>query len=272
MGEQKKVGSKTTTKVNSKMVFGQSAEVLLAYLGVVWMERLASWALAVFFEVDPVLHFRGLQTGQEGWTGDAVFGVYLLPPVLLALFGVTVIETWKWWMKWEALPRSLVFWVGALASSRALLGGAVGAFSSSELGYVYTWAFVPKAAQYVLATLSFGAFALFLTRIRLPFLAMSPFKRGVKDDYLRNRYTWSAFTVPALVPLAFSGFITLEFGKYNELYFGLLWAILGLILLRLNDLSTPQYHFIRRFHQKLGWKTTTWLLASVGAVLSIWYR
>lgn len=260
---------KTTTKVNTKMVVGQSGEVLLAYFLVVWSERILSYLFALFYDVDPELHFRVLYTGQEGWTGDAVFGVYLLPPVILAFTGIAVVESWKWWMKWKFLPHSFVFWMGALASSRALLGGAVGAFSSAELGYVYTWAFVPKAVQYALSGTLFGIYLLFLTRIRLALLAMSPFKNGIKNDYLRTRYTWTGFTVPLLAPFAFSVLLALLFGNYNETYFTGLWVVLGFIMLRMNNLSSPQYHFIRRYHQKLGMKWGIWAGVALAMATSV---
>ncbi len=252
---------KTTTKVNTKMVVGQTGEVLLAYFLVLWSERVLSFLLALFYGLDPELHFRVLYTGQEGWTGDAVFGVYLLPPVFFAFVGVAIIETWKLWMKWRFLPHSFIFWLGSFASSRVLLGGAVGAFSSAEIGYVYTWAFLPKPVQYGLAAILFGLFALFLTRIRLAFLAMSPFKNGIKNDYLRTRYTWTGFTLPLLAPFVFSGLMAMTFGNYNETYFTGLWVVLGFIMFRMNNLTSPQYHFIRRYHQKLGMKWGIWALA-----------
>lgn len=64
--------------------------------------------------------------------------------MILAFTGIAVVESWKWWMIWKFIPHSFVFWMGALASSRALLGGVVGAFSSAELELDSTWVFVPK--------------------------------------------------------------------------------------------------------------------------------
>ena len=272
MIEQNPTPSKKVDKLNSKMVVGQSAEVLLAYFLVLWTERLVSYAFAVFFQVDPILRFTGLSTGSEGWTGDAVFGVYLLPPLLITLVGITILETWKTWMEWKWVPRSLIFWLAAFASSRLLLGGAVGAFSSSELGYVYTWAFIPRAAQVALAGVFVGLYALYVFHFRMTFLALSPYKKGVKSDHLRIRYTWTAMTLPLALPLVFSAVTVLFQGFYNELYFSLLWAVIGFLMLWMNDISTPEYHYVRRYHQKVGFKKAYWL-AVVGIIgLSYFFK
>jgi hypothetical protein len=262
--------SKRVGKVNTKMVVGQSAEVLLAYLFVLWTERLMSFAFAVFYQVDPVFHLVGLATGAEGWTGDAVFGVYLLPPLLIALVGITVLETWKIWMAWKWIPRSLVFWIAAFASSRLLLGGIVGAFSSAELGYVYTWAFIPRVVQVALALVLLGLYLLYMAHYRMSFLALNPYKKGVKSDHLRIRYTWLAMTLPLLGPFALLAGTYLVRGFSNELYFTGLWAAIGFFMLWLNDQSSPQYHYVRRYRQKVAFKISAWMGVMFLLAVALW--
>lgn len=48
---------KTTTKVNTKLVVGQSGKVHLAYFLVVWYERIRLFFLALIYSIDPKLHF-----------------------------------------------------------------------------------------------------------------------------------------------------------------------------------------------------------------------
>jgi hypothetical protein len=264
--------SKKVDKVNTKMVAGQSAEVLLAYLIVLWAERLMSFAFAVFYKVSPSFHLIGLETGAEGWTGDAVFGVYLLPPLLIALLGVATMETWKVWMGWNWIPRSLGFWLAAIAASRLLLSAVIGAFSAAELGYVYTWAFIPRAAQMAIAAVSFGLFLLYAHHFRMVFLALNPYKKGVKSDHLRIRYTWTAMTLPWAVPLALAALLSAQRGVFNELYFTLLWAGIGFFMLWMNDVSSPKYHYVRRFYQKVGYKFSFWTVAVLVLAISYWFR